>query len=70
MFVITSYSIHYTKLYENTSLTTVIGGRPRQVRVALDPQALAARGLAVENLRQALAGANLELPAGARNNFV
>ncbi len=50
---------------QNTSLTTVIGGRPRQVRVALDPQALAARGLAVENLRQALAGANLELPAGA-----
>ena len=49
----------------NTSITTLIGGRPRQVRVALDPQALAARGLALQDLRQALAGANIELPAGS-----
>jgi multidrug efflux pump subunit AcrB len=50
---------------KNTSLTTVIGGRPRQVRLALDPQALAARGLAFDDLRRALKGANVELPAGA-----
>ncbi|NJC88525.1 MAG: efflux RND transporter permease subunit [Desulfuromonas sp.] len=49
----------------NTSLTTLIGGRPRQVRLALDPQALAARGLALDDLRRALRGANIELSAGA-----
>ncbi len=45
----------------NTSLTTVIGGRPRQLQVAVDPQALAARGLGLAEVKQALAGANLEL---------
>ncbi len=49
----------------NTSVTSVIGGRPRQVRVDLDPQALAARGLDILEVRRALAGANLELPAGS-----
>jgi multidrug efflux pump subunit AcrB len=50
---------------KNTSVTTVIGGRPRQVRVMIKPQALAAHALSPLQLRQALAGANLELPAGA-----
>ena len=49
---------------KNTSLTTVIGGRPRQVKIILDPHALAARGLALEDLRRALAGANVEFAAG------
>jgi multidrug efflux pump subunit AcrB len=49
---------------KNTSLTTVIGGRPRQVRIALDPQALASHGLGLLQVRRALQGANLELPAG------
>jgi len=49
---------------KNTSLTTVIGGRPRQVRILLDPQALAARGLILDDLRRALTGANVELPVG------
>ncbi len=49
----------------NTSVTTVIGGRPRQVCVELHPQAVAARGLAPLDIRRALAGANLELPAGS-----
>ncbi|AMV73929.1 efflux RND transporter permease subunit [Desulfuromonas carbonis] len=53
---------------KNTSVTTVIGGRPRQLRVALDPQALAARGLGLLDVRQALDGANLELPAGDFQN--
>ncbi len=48
----------------NTSITTLIGGRPRQVRIALDPQGLAAHGLALEDLRRALNGANAEIPAG------
>lgn len=50
---------------QDTSITTLIGGRPRQLRLDLDPQALAARGLAVDDLRRALAGANAELPAGS-----
>lgn len=50
---------------KNTSVTTVIGGRPRQLRVDLQPQALAARGLAPLDIQRALAGANLELPAGS-----
>jgi multidrug efflux pump subunit AcrB len=49
----------------NTSVTTVIGGRPRQVRVDLDPVALSARKLDILEVRRALAGANLELPAGS-----
>ncbi|HXV21550.1 MAG TPA: efflux RND transporter permease subunit [Desulfuromonadales bacterium] len=50
---------------QNTSLTTVIGGRPRLVRVELQPQAVAARGLDLLAVRRALAAANLELPAGS-----
>ena len=50
---------------KNTSVTTVIGGRPRQLRVDLQPQALAARGLAPLDIQRALAGANLQLPAGS-----
>ncbi len=49
----------------NTNVTTVIGGRPRQIRVELLPQALAARGLGPLDIRRALDGANLELPAGS-----
>jgi len=48
----------------NTNVTTVIGGRPRQVRVELLPQALAARNLGPLEIRRALDGANLKLPAG------
>lgn len=49
---------------EKTAATTVIGGRPRQLRVEIDPLALAGRGLDLLEVRRALAGANLELPAG------
>jgi len=49
---------------KNTSVTTVIGGRPRQVNVAVDPQQVAAHGLDLLAIQRALAGANLELPAG------
>lgn len=50
---------------QNTSLTTVIGGRPRQVQVEVDPQALSGRGISLLELKNALAGANLDLAAGS-----
>jgi multidrug efflux pump subunit AcrB len=53
---------------EDTSYTAIIGGRPRQIRVELDPAALAARNLDVLAVQQALDGANLELAAGAFQN--
>jgi len=49
---------------KNTSVTTVIGGRPRQVRIEVDPQRLAGHGLTLLELQQSLTGANLDLPAG------
>ena len=39
----------------NTSVTSIIGGRPRQLRIALDPAALAARNLAPLDIERALA---------------
>jgi multidrug efflux pump subunit AcrB len=45
--------------------TWVVGGAPREVRVSLDPQALAARGLSAAAVLQALGVANAELPAGS-----
>ena len=43
---------------------TVIGGRPRQVRVVLDPTRLAAVGLSPVEVMGALQGADSRLPAG------
>ena len=43
---------------------TIIGGRPRQVSVDLDPAALAARGLDPLRVQQALARANARLRRG------
>ncbi|MCP3176117.1 efflux RND transporter permease subunit [Desulfuromonas sp. KJ2020] len=50
---------------KNTSVTSVIGGRSRQVQVAVDAGALAARGLDLLDLKRALQAANLDLPAGS-----
>jgi multidrug efflux pump subunit AcrB len=44
--------------------TWVVGGAPREVRVTLDPGALAARGLSAGAVLHALGAANAELPAG------
>jgi len=44
--------------------TWVVGGAPREVRVTLDPAALASRGLSAGAVMQALGAANAELPAG------
>ena len=44
--------------------TWVVGGASREVRVTLDPAALAARGLSAVVVMQALGAASVELPAG------
>lgn len=51
------------QVVKNTSLTTIIGGQPRMLRVSFD-SAAAARNLDLLTVRRALAGANVELPAG------
>ena len=47
------------------SRSEVIGGRPREVRVEIDPQALAAHGLSPLQVAQALRGADASLGGGA-----
>jgi hydrophobic/amphiphilic exporter-1 (mainly G- bacteria), HAE1 family len=42
----------------------VVGGRPREIHVVIDPARLAARGLTPGDVAAALEGQNLELPAG------
>jgi HAE1 family hydrophobic/amphiphilic exporter-1 len=42
----------------------IVGGRPREVHVVIDPARLAARGLTPGDVSAALEGQNLELPAG------
>ncbi|MSR21599.1 MAG: efflux RND transporter permease subunit [Gemmatimonadetes bacterium] len=44
--------------------TWVVGGASREVRVTLDPAALAARGLSAGAVMQALGAASVDLPAG------
>jgi multidrug efflux pump subunit AcrB len=48
----------------DVSTVIVIGGRPRQVTIDLDPAALAARRLDPIAVQQALAGSNQRAPAG------
>jgi multidrug efflux pump subunit AcrB len=47
------------------SEVTIIGGRPRRVTIDLDPAALSVRGLDPLSVRQAIASANVRVPAGA-----
>ncbi len=49
---------------KNTGPTYLIGGRPRQVRVSLDPERLAGRQLAIGDVERALRGANVMRGAG------
>jgi len=42
----------------------IVGGRPREIHVVIDPGRLAARGLTPAEVSAALEGQNLELPAG------
>jgi len=46
-----------------TGRTEVIGGPARQVRVLFDPDQMASRGISVQQLTNALRGANVTLPA-------
>ncbi|MHC5010627.1 MAG: efflux RND transporter permease subunit, partial [Planctomycetota bacterium] len=48
-----------------TGRTTVHGGRPRRLRVLLDPDALDSHGVTLDGLAAALRGAALGLPAGS-----
>ncbi|MEX0774841.1 MAG: efflux RND transporter permease subunit [Phycisphaeraceae bacterium] len=48
----------------NAGRTYIIGGRPRQVRVAVDAERLAGHRLSFADLERALRGANVVLPAG------
>jgi multidrug efflux pump subunit AcrB len=49
---------------KNTAVTSVVGGRPRELRVDLKPESLAAYGVAVGELAQRLAAANTSQSAG------
>ena len=42
----------------------IVGGRPREIHVVIDPARLAARGLTPGDVSAALDGQNVELPAG------
>jgi len=49
----------------DTSRSFIVGGRPRQVRVLLDPAKLAAHEMCALDVAGALRGQNVNLPAGA-----
>ena len=49
---------------ENISGIDIFGGRPREIRVELDPQRLAGYGLAPLDISRALAGADISITAG------
>jgi multidrug efflux pump subunit AcrB len=49
----------------NTNRVEVVGGRPRQIRVELNPEALAARRTAPLEVAQAIDVSNRSLPAGS-----
>ncbi len=55
-----------TRLQEvpNTAVSTVVGGRRRQIRVLLDPQRLAAHGVAPLDVARVLRGADANLRVG------
>ena len=49
---------------KNTAVTTVVGGRRREQRVDLRPEALAAYSVSISQVAQALRGANVAVRAG------
>ena len=50
--------------YPGVGLVTINGGQKPAVRVQVDPEALAGTGLTLEDVRQALAAANVNQPKG------
>ncbi|MFI5378722.1 MAG: efflux RND transporter permease subunit [Tepidisphaerales bacterium] len=48
----------------NTAVTSIVGGRPRELRVNLRPESLAAYSVSITQIAEALRGANVSLRAG------
>ena len=48
----------------DTNRIEVIGGRPRELRVDIDPTAMAARNTAVSDVLFALTASNVRMPSG------
>ncbi|HZO82466.1 MAG TPA: efflux RND transporter permease subunit [Candidatus Binataceae bacterium] len=57
--------LHRMQEVPDTGRSFVVGGRPRQVRVLLDPERLAGHGLAPLEIARALRGADANLRAGS-----
>ncbi|MFQ5504013.1 MAG: efflux RND transporter permease subunit [Planctomycetota bacterium] len=49
----------------DTGRTRIIGGRPRKLRVLVDPEKLAGWSVTIGQLRRALRGASVSMPAGS-----
>lgn len=49
---------------KNAGRTYLVGGRSREITVHLSPQRMAGRGVALQDIQQAIQGANVALPAG------
>jgi multidrug efflux pump subunit AcrB len=62
--------LHRMQQVPDTGRSFVVGGRPRLVRVILDPQRMAGHDVTALEVAQTLRGANVNLPAGgfARDN--
>ncbi len=50
---------------ENAGRTYIVGGRPREISVRLDPQMMAGRNIGYQDVQGALQAANAALPAGS-----
>ncbi|MCB2191691.1 MAG: efflux RND transporter permease subunit, partial [Deltaproteobacteria bacterium] len=57
--------LFYLSRVHDISRTGIVGGRPRELRVELDPQALAAHGLTALAVQKALTGADAAALAGS-----
>jgi multidrug efflux pump subunit AcrB len=50
---------------KNAGITSVVGGRPRQITVYLSPQRMASRGISLQDIQRAIEAANVALPSGS-----
>jgi len=48
----------------DAGITSLEGGRPRQITVHLSPQRMAARGISMQDIQRVVQGADVTLPAG------
>jgi multidrug efflux pump subunit AcrB len=49
---------------KEAGITSLVGGRPRQITVHLSPQRMASRGISIQDIQRIVQGANVALPAG------